>query len=509
MNQSIGYIIEAGIIAFILFFQIRFFISNIKKRRMLSSILPKEANEHFTVEKDEEGIAQIIVSNYSNPILNEEIIEPINAYLRENKGATDYHIIKDLTDRSCDKVQEEVDSYNPIPLYLGLCGTMLGIIAGIFFLWKGGGLDALLSTPAANTTPAMAQIASNAASQGIQHLLGGVALAMIASFVGVFMTILSTKWTKSAVATNEDGRNKFLSWIQCNLLPRMSSDVVSTLGVFYSNLNNFNNIFSQNSKDLKSAFEQIQAAYQKQTQYTRELNKLDIDKAQIAFASLGSATEKINDLNLFLRDSSTYIAKIIELNSKLDAADERTKAIEEMGIFFKNEIEQIKARKALLSEAVGKIDIALNAALDGLQTSSKEHVGKLQENLARIYVDFQNAVSDQQKLLKEKLSESSALLEQFQRLESIENKLSRLDDIAASVSSLGGRLDTLQVIVKSIGNSIGGNIGVSSNNIDNKDVKVNVKLPIPTWLGYLTSIILILAGLFSIVFPLLGKFGII
>ena len=91
-------------------------------------------------------MTQIAIENIDNELLTDEIIDPINSYLDKNKGATDYHIIKDLTDRACDKVQDEVDSYNPVPLYLGLCGTMLGIIMGIFFLWLSGGLDSLLAS---------------------------------------------------------------------------------------------------------------------------------------------------------------------------------------------------------------------------------------------------------------------------------------------------------------------------------------------------------------------------
>ena len=523
MSQFAGFAVEILIVVIIIFFQVRYFIINGRKRKMLSSIFPKDSKEHFETDRNEEGVARIIVKEYENDVLDEEIVKPVNSYLKENKGATDYHIIKDLVDRSCDKIQEEVDSYNPIPLYLGLCGTMLGIIVGIIFLCLGGGLDSLLASASSTASEsdtaivtAAARDATQAASQGIQHLLGGVAMAMVASFVGVIMTILGTKRTKSAVADNEEGRNRFLSWIQCNLLPQMSSDVVSTLGVFYSNLNNFNSIFSQNSRELKCAFEQIQKAYQGQTEYARELNKLDIDKAQLAFASLGTATQRINDLNVFLRDSSTYISKIIELNDKLETADSRTKAIEEMGIFFKNEIEQINVRKTLLSESVGKIDLALNDAINGLKVSSTEYVGNLKEHLAKIYIDFQDAVAEQQRILAEKLAESSNLLSQFKRLETIEQelmKLDMLDNILAALNSLGGRFEELQSTIKTTGASLKG-YGDSIAQMNHpspteRDMKVTVKMPMPSWLLYVTCSLLLIASVFSIVFPILVKFGVI
>lgn len=523
MLQFAGFAVEILIVVIIIFFQVHYFIINGRKRKILSSIFPKDSKEHFETDRNEEGVAQIIVKEYENDVLDEEIVKPVNSYLKENKGATDYHIIKDLVDRSCDKIQEEVDSYNPIPLYLGLCGTMLGIIVGIIFLCLGGGLDSLLASASSTASEsdtaivtAAARDATQAASQGIQHLLGGVAMAMVASFVGVIMTILGTKRTKSAVADNEEGRNRFLSWIQCNLLPQMSSDVVSTLGVFYSNLNNFNSIFSQNSRELKCAFEQIQKAYQGQTEYARELNKLDIDKAQLAFASLGTATQRINDLNVFLRDSSTYISKIIELNDKLETADSRTKAVEEMGLFFKNEIEQINVRKTLLSESVGKIDLALKDAINGLQVSSTEYVGNIKEHLSKIYIDFQDAVAEQQRILTEKLAESSNLLSQFKRLEAIENelkKLDMLDNILTALNSLGGRFEELQSTIKTTGASLKG-CGDSIAQMNHlspteRDMKVTVKMPMPSWLLYVTCSLLLIASVFSIVFPILVKFGVI
>ena len=511
---------EFGFVSVIVLLQFWFFVINSKKRRQLKNIFSEEIDENLSTVQGPEGVAEVEVADTESEYLKQIIIQPINSYLRKNKGATDYHIIKDLSDRACDKIREEVESYNPIPLYLGLCGTMLGIIFGLVFLWISGGLDSLLSSDFTSTSST-----GTSASQGIQHLLGGVAVAMIASFVGVVLTIIGARQTKNAFAANEDGRNKFLSWIQSNLLPKMSSDVVSTLGVFYQNLNQFNGTFSQNSKELQKTFEAIITAYAGQTAYTKELNKLDIAKAQMAFAALGSATDKINDLNEFLKGSSQYLASVVALADKLDTADERTKAIEQMGQFFKDEIEQIKLRKALLSETVGKIDLNLKNSLEGLQTSSTEHVGKLQTHLNQVYLDFQDAVEEQQKLLEKKLTESSLYLEQFKRLETIEGQLAKLvtssefadkeDAQIAKLETQIGKLDRIEASINRLADIMSKKpatvvSGVKEPTLfDNpqqpQDVKVKVNLPVPRWLAFTTCGVLIAAGLFSIIYPLLIK----
>ena len=515
------FIPELIFVAVILVLQFRFFSANAWKRRILKNIFPDDIDSNLAVVKNEEGVSRIEASDSVSTTLRDEIIAPINAYLENNKGATDYHIIKEMSDRTCDKIQDEVDSYNPIPLYLGLCGTMLGIIFGIFFLFKEGGLDSLLASA---TTAGTAN--SAAASQGIQHLLGGVAVAMIASLAGVIMTIIGTRSTKEAVSANEEGRNRFLSWIQSNLLPKMSSDVVSTLGVFYSNLNEFNSTFSQNSRELKSAFVAIQDAYKSQTQYTKELNKLDIAKAQMAFAALGSATDKINDLNAFLKDSSQYIASVVALTQRLDTADSRTKAIERMGQFFQSEIEQINARKAILSQTVGEIDLNLQKSLTGLQESTNTEVAKLQEHLNKVYIDFQNAVKEQQHLLEQKLGESSLYLDQFKRLATIEGQLSKLltsEDFAgkadAELTKLDtqiGRLDRIEAAINRLAEMVSKRPIATAQNVRQstlfdspqppQDVKVKVNLPIPRWLVFTTCGVLIAACLFSIIYPLIITF---
>ena len=530
MLNFAGFAVEFIIVAVIVILQFYYFRANVRKRKQLKSIFPDDIDTHLSAVQNEEGVTQIAIDNADNELLTDEIIDPINSYLDKNKGSTDYHIIKDLTDRACDKVQDEVDSYNPVPLYLGLCGTMLGIIMGIFFLWLSGGLDSLLASNiikegmnAAEITAAE-EAARASASNGIQHLLGGVAIAMFASLCGVILTVIGTHQTKDAVASNEAGRNKFLSWIQTNLLPRMSGDVVSTLGVFYTNLNRFNNTFSQNSRDLKSAFEEIQNAYKGQTEYTKELNKLDIAKAQMAFSALGNATEKINDLNAFLEGSSQYLASVVALTEKLDTADSRTKAIERMGQFFESEIEQISARKALLSEAVGKIDLNLKNSIEGLKDTSDNEVAKFQGHLNKLYLAFQKAVEDQQDLLEKKLTESSLYMEQFKRLETIEGQLSTLlsselftekeDAQIAKLEAQIGKLERIETAINRLSETMSKRssgvpqTAMQHSLLDNsqpQDLKVKVNLPVPRWLAFTTCGVLIAAGLFSIIYPLLLK----
>jgi hypothetical protein len=144
---------------------------------------PKTGDGRETTELDTEKAQQKLLneSKKENGIATDAhsdtldtIIKSINDYLQSNKTVSDFHLMKDIVDRNCDIKDEEISAQIPIPQYLGLIGTMIGITIGVFCLLSSGGISALLS----------ANGLSNA--DGIEGLLGGVALAMITSIVGLF-----------------------------------------------------------------------------------------------------------------------------------------------------------------------------------------------------------------------------------------------------------------------------------------------------------------------------------
>ena len=92
------------------------------------------------------SVKESILTEHKNVVLD-EILRSINNYLANNKGnVSDFHLMKDIVDRNCDSVEEEINTQIPVPLYLGLIGTMTGILVGIGYLWISGDLNALLSS---------------------------------------------------------------------------------------------------------------------------------------------------------------------------------------------------------------------------------------------------------------------------------------------------------------------------------------------------------------------------
>mgnify|MGYP000909604527 FL=1 len=126
----------------------------------------------------------------------------VNTYLLNNFGAAvNFGIIRDLVDREVESRDEEIAQMVPVPLYLGLAATMVGIIFG------------LLSMP---------EIDGGNFSSGINSLIDGVKLAMTASLTGLLCTtFLSSIAYKRARAEMLRRKNAQLSYLQAKLLPEL------------------------------------------------------------------------------------------------------------------------------------------------------------------------------------------------------------------------------------------------------------------------------------------------
>ncbi len=57
----------------------------------------------------------------------------MNIYLIRNRGSiSDFNLINDIVELHTDSLVKDINIALPLPLYLGLMGTMLGIIIGLF-----------------------------------------------------------------------------------------------------------------------------------------------------------------------------------------------------------------------------------------------------------------------------------------------------------------------------------------------------------------------------------------
>lgn len=357
------------------------------------------------------------------------IVNSINEYLDCNKSVNDFHLMKDIVDRNCDSKEEEIGTQIPIPLYLGLVGTMSGILVGVAFLWFTGGLSDLLSTGG-----------TGSGAEGIEALLGGVALAMFSSICGIVLTTIASNKFKRAKTNFEDNKNLFLSWIQAKLLPKLSDNIVGALREMTVNLSDFNEKFEVNIGGLDDALSKVNDSYKQQTELMNAVQKLadkDLSMKNLQlFTALTNSTKQIEILNEYLNRSNIYLENVKALNANLAEQEKRTQMMENIGEFIKTELEQIEARKGLISKSVGTVDDYLRQALDNLKESSQSQLEELKKEVGK-----------QDDVLNKKSEEITKIVDELHQLTDVKQSIS---EFAKEMKTQNQKLDNLSNSIRAL-----------------------------------------------------------
>lgn len=398
-----------------LYYQYRFYKKAKRGRNLLSDTFPESLDDLQLLDDEELGCTQIgLAEDFGENETFSNIRRDINSYLSSNRGSVEYSIIKDITERHCGNIEQQIEAITPVPIYIGLCGTVLGIIIGVLFLILGGGLQSIVDSGVG----------------GIQSLLTGVAIAMITTLAGVVFTISSSNNTKDSFEEYENEKNMFLSWVQVNLLPRMDDNVVNTLSILEKNLSKFNYDFNKNTSELNKVFDRINDSYRKQADLVKTVQQLNVNEIAMAnikvLRELKECTEKISQLQRFINLTGNYLTKIESLNSNLTDYYNRTLLIENMGKFFKEEVEQIEVRKSLLSQAVTDIDLNLHKALDNLKDHAVDEYTEFQNTTTQQHSLLLKAIDSQQEALSKKLEETSQIVEELHNLVEVKESMANL-----------------------------------------------------------------------------------
>lgn len=401
--MSVQYYIVAIVVAFIVVLQVIAFFKNLSIIGKLRALFPNTNtlslhNESNTIE---------CTLNHAE---FEGTLHDINGYLNENKNTSaDYQIIKEIVERDSQRIEEDVDTMLSTPLYLGLMATILGAAIGVVsFAWTD--LGTLL-------------IGTNIQVEGIKTLLTDIGIAMIASFLGVMFTAISTSKYKEARGEMLKMKNKFLSWIQTKVMPNMSDDLTGALTKMANDLNNFNSTFAENTKELKETLSQVTDNYDNQVKLLDAIDKIKIAKIAKAnvevYDKLQGCTEELERLFEHLGNSEEYIAQVVKLNSRLGDIEDRTRLSEELGNYFKSEIEYVQDRQGMMRQQMSGLDSVVQEALENLGTSLAGSISNLTEVFQKQNQQVQALIEEQQESLSKALED--------QRV-AINNKIAEIND---------------------------------------------------------------------------------
>jgi hypothetical protein len=192
-----------------------------------------------------------------------EIVDDTNEYLRNNKGAAaDFNILKDISERQSEVLEDEIESTVSTPLYIGLLGTFLGVIFGLSGIIFGGGVN----------------------NDAIQVFIVGVVIAMVGSFVGLLLTLWGNHLFKDARFERDRQKNSYYTFLQARLLPKLHSDMATSLSNLKSVLDAFNKDFFDKVADFKPIIAGITENIQVQRDFLVKME--EVGYTQIANASV-------------------------------------------------------------------------------------------------------------------------------------------------------------------------------------------------------------------------------
>lgn len=291
----------------------------LKSKSSLQRFLSNIPNRHVKSEIEEERIDYTNLSLIAMPEGKKAkgrfcaIINRTNEYLCKNTGTSaDLGILESICDNQKNTLEDEIHNSLNVPLYLGLAGTFIGIITG---LW-GINFERMFGTSGELT--------------GLQHLLYGVVIAMSASFLGLGLTVFNSAVSyKKAVSKSNEGKEEYIDFLRRELMPLLSNSMASSLNSLRGVLGHFVDKFGRNLDAYADSAELLNDNLEKQHLVLEEINKLSLTKTanKIAetFMQLKDSADSFSvfqtyqqQLNSTITNISDAVTQIQTLLTKFD-----------------------------------------------------------------------------------------------------------------------------------------------------------------------------------------------
>lgn len=358
----------------------------------------------------------------------DNILFSVNNYLVRNRGASsDFNLMKDIVERNTDAVEEDINLSVGTPLYLGLMGTMMGIVIALFNMPD---LGVELGTEQTGKT----------LDEGIAMLIGGVKIAMIASFMGLMLTIINSGWVfKGSRSYSEARKNEFYTFVQIELLPIINQGLASTLESLQRNLLQFNSEFSRNLKGLTGVFDSNRSAIREQKELLDAIDKakvsemtkynvavlkqldLSVGKFEKFNAFLSNTTQFVENSQLIVTKSNELLARTDNFKTIAENLDSRLNQSQQLLTFLSEHFNKLEEHKEFTSNTVADVGHSISETFKEL----KEHIQNSSEAVKQFTIDETEA-------LKNALSESKTNLVNLEHLSTLKTDVSQFKNSSAT-----------------------------------------------------------------------------
>lgn len=419
MELTFPMIASIAVVLVVVVFQGFKFYQNRKRIDLFSKIF---SGQDYDLEKDENDLV-VGITGTGNEIFD-DIKSSINGYLGGTQGTqVDFQLLKDSVDRHCDMIEDEINSQMPLPLYFGLAGTMTGAIIGLFALVFGGSILKLMSGESVS-------IATGAANN-INDLLWGVAIAMVASAIGIILTSWNTIYFKDKKLQEETEKNKFLAWMQSRVLSAVPSGVSQQMKALVSQLATFNRNFKSNTESINTTLNRAKEVYQSQARVIEDYQAIDLENIANGVSSimrrLRSSTESLDNFTQYLSTVHDYYSEMQVFVEKLDRETERIGILQDIQKFF-------QSHKAVIAEETTEAHKNIQQSIKAVQESTEQQVSetytalteqsqKLKSAVDENNEQFRSLCQDMRAKFQEQMNEMPAVAQNLKKLEEIPNKL--------------------------------------------------------------------------------------
>lgn len=379
-----------------------------------------------------------------------EILSSVNGYLLRNKGAvSDFNLVKDIVDRNIDKVDDEISNNIPTPLYLGLMGTMMGIVGGLIFM------------------PSLNSDDTSTAIGGIDALLSGVKVAMGASVLGLLLTIISNYLFFRARKQVEHQKNDFFTFIQTRLLPILSQNTSSSIYSLQANLLKFNRDFTSNMQNFNGIITSVKETFDSQLEVVQELKRIDVSniaKYNIdVMQQLKSSFKNLQDLGSYLENMNGFIGNTRELNlavtQQLQKVGEISKIIErfdsnagnisETSTYLKSQFKTFDSREQAINDRVADFDKNTGKLIDNLEVSFSKRLQDFNDKDIEISSGFEKLFQDLHKKTREVFDDESGNITSIKKdVDKLKGVSSGLTELTQKVSKQDSTIRELLDIIK-------------------------------------------------------------
>lgn len=339
------------------------------------------------------GDAYPILSVDNPNILIQRIIDPLNQYLAANYGAAvNFTIIKDVIDREIDLNDDEISQKLPVPLYLGLAATMMGIIFGLISLG----------------------INSTEITESISVLMICVAIAMGASLLGLALTTWFTSFEyKSARTIIAKGKADLLNELQTRLLPELNRADDSEINGLKSCLNEFARQSAKMVEDLRTVGENTALTIKHQQESVTKLESLNIKKIADynvkVFDKIEGSFDRLDQFSSYMDELNKISSNLVRFTNSVGNIEEMVKSIQENSCLSKD-------ISLYLTDHLKKLDSINTTVEKTLSTqgySTIEIVEKFKEKIHEVLESLNNqAVSFDRDVTKS----TQALYDQMERV---------------------------------------------------------------------------------------------